>query len=104
VEFGLELRAGIGLHVGIAVIGSITTESQSLQFLGDIGNVAAKLEEQCKQFVCTLVASVEALKWVTSDTAGIDTAFVHIAGKQDAIEIAAFRDRGALERLMTAYQ
>ena len=49
-ELGAPLRIGIGLHVGVSVVGLIATRrSQSLQFLGDTGNIAGKLEQQTKQ-------------------------------------------------------
>jgi len=43
-DLPVPLKVGIGIHVGTAVVGWISDgASQSLQFLGDTGNVAAKL-------------------------------------------------------------
>ncbi len=101
-ELGAPLRIGIGLHVGVSVVGLIATrESQSLQFLGDTGNIAAKLEQQTKQLDCTMVASLAALNLV-SPGARIDTKAISIPGKEDPIDVATFRDARDLERLLSS--
>jgi adenylate cyclase len=102
-ELRAPLRIGIGIHVGTAVVGLVRTgESQSLQFLGDTGNVAAKLEAQSKELDCTLVASVAALTLVAPGTALMETHIVAIAGKADPIKVAIFRDKRELERILSS--
>ena len=97
------LRVGIGVHVGLAVVGLVRTgESQSLQFLGDTGNVAAKLEAQSKELDCTLVASVAALDLVAPGRTQVRTNSVAIAGKADPIKVAVFRDKRELERILSS--
>ena len=55
-ELEAPLRIGIGIHAGTAVVGLVRTgETQALQFLGDTGNVAAKLEAKTKDLGCTAV-------------------------------------------------
>jgi adenylate cyclase len=96
------LRIGIGIHVGTAVIGLVrTSESQSLQFLGDTGNIAAKLEAHSKQLGCTLVASAAALHLVTSDATHIELTPIAIPGKNDPIDVAVFRSKGDLQRILS---
>jgi len=102
-ELEAPLRIGIGIHVGMAVVGLVsTTESQSLQFLGDTGNTAAKLEAQSKELHCTLVASVTALDLVAPGRSDVETATVAIAGKGDPVEVAVFRHKSELERVFSA--
>jgi adenylate cyclase len=102
-ELDAPLRIGIGIHVGIAVVGMVRTdESQSLQFLGDTGNVAAKLEAQSKQFDCTLVTSVKALTMVAPGTTRVKTNVVAIAGKTDPVEVAVFRNKSELEQILSS--
>jgi adenylate cyclase len=102
-ELRAPLRIGIGVHVGTAVVGLVRTgESQSLQFLGDTGNVAAKLEAQSKELDCTLVASVVALDLVAPSTTQVQTNSVAIAGKADPIRVAVFRDKRELERILSS--
>ena len=101
-ELGAPLRAGIGLHVGLSVVGLIATrESQSLQFLGDTGNIAAKLEAQTKQLDCTVVASLDALKLLVPEPS-LDVKTVSISGKAEPIAVVAFKERGDLQRLLSA--
>jgi adenylate cyclase len=98
-ELAEPLRIGIGLHIGLAVVGMIgSAEHRSLQFLGDTGNVAAKLEEQTKPLDCTLVASTAAVAHIALPPAG--TAVVSIGGRE--IAVAVFRERGELQRLLRA--
>lgn len=100
-ELRVPLRIGIGIHVGTAVVGLVRTgESQSLQFLGDTGNVAAKLEAQTKELNCTLVASAAALSLVAPGNTHIQTNTVAIAGKAAPIQVAIFRDKRELERIL----
>jgi len=102
-ELKAPLRIGIGIHVGVAVVGLVSiSESQSLQFLGDTGNVAAKLEAQSKQLDCTLVASVAALNMVAPGTTYIETNIVAIAGKTDPVVVAVFRNKSELEQILSS--
>jgi adenylate cyclase len=100
-ELEAPLRIGIGIHVGMAVVGLVSvSEAQSLQFLGDTGNVAAKLEAQSKELGCTLVASVAALNMAGRGTTHIETNIVPIAGKTDPVEVAVFRRKSDLKQIL----
>jgi adenylate cyclase len=98
-ELKAPIRAGIGIHAGVAILGWVSIgTSQSLQFLGDIGNVAAKLESQSKPLDCTLVASVAALKLAVSME--VDTTEITLSGQNQPISAAAFKTRNELQRLL----
>ncbi len=98
-ELGGPLRVGMGLHLGVAVVGMIgSAEHRSLQFLGDTGNVAAKLEEQTEPLDCTLVASTAAVARIALPA--VATTVVSIAGRE--IPVAVFRQRGELQDLVSA--
>jgi adenylate cyclase len=102
-ELQVPLRIGIGIHVGTAVVGLVrTSETQSLQFLGDTGNVAAKLEAKSKELGCTLVVSLAALHSVARHASWVETRVVAIPGKSDPLEIAAFKNKSELERVLVA--
>jgi adenylate cyclase len=104
-ELEAPLRVGIGIHFGMAVVGLVSTsESQSLQFLGDTGNIAAKLEAQSKHLDCTLVASVAALNSIAPDMTHIATSAVAIAGTTDPVKVAVFRHKSELERILSSLQ
>jgi len=54
------MRFGIGVHSGRSVLGSIVLSgAPSLQFLGDTGNVAARLQDLSKELGATAVISQE---------------------------------------------
>jgi adenylate cyclase len=98
-ELGAPLRVGMGLNVGVAVVGLIgSADHRSLQFLGDAGNVAAKLEEESKALDCVLVASTAALVRTGLPTAGLKTTVVLIAERE--FPVAMFRQRDDLHQLL----
>jgi adenylate cyclase len=102
-ELEAPLRIGIGIHAGPAVVGLVRTgETQVLQFLGDTGNVAAKLEAKTKDLGCTVVVSLAALNWVVRHAGWLEPRAVAIPGKSNTIEIAAFKDTSELERVLAA--
>jgi adenylate cyclase len=95
------LRFGIGLHVGEAVVGwRHGVDSRSLQFLGDTGNVAAKLEAETKRHGCTLIASMAAINSIVADTGGLTTLSIRLAGKDEPVAAAQFRTSDELERIV----
>jgi len=101
-ELPKPLRIGIGIHVGTSVVGWISDDgAPSLQFLGDTGNVAAKLEGCSKTFECTLVASSNAVASALLDTTVFEKATVKIAGRAEAMSVMLVRHRVDLERFLT---
>ena len=96
-ELAAPLRIGIGLHAGPAVVGWLPTGGTgSLQFLGDTGNVAAKLEGETKQMDCTLIISLATLA-----LAGLRATFIRtvtIAG--NPVEVAPLQHSDELDRLL----
>ena len=102
-ELAAPLRFGMGLHAGQAVVGKVSGVGPgSLQFLGDAGNFAAKLEAETKRLDCTLVASLAAISPIAPAGAALDTVDVSIAGKPDAVPAAAFRSIDDLEQFLGA--
>ena len=58
IEITQPLAFGIGMHSGIAAVGSILVLGRpSVMFLGDTGNVAARLEAMTKELQCTVIVS-----------------------------------------------
>jgi len=100
-ELSAPLRVGMGLHFGIAVVGVIgSDEHRSLQFLGDTGNIAAKLEEQSRPLDCVLVASTAALARLASPAVGAKMTAVAIADRE--IRVALFRQQTELQSLLAS--
>ncbi len=105
-EIASPLRFGIGVHNGPSVVGPIgLPDRTSLQFLGDTGNVAARLESLTKEMDCTAIVSTETLsaaEWPQPDWPCAD---VEIRGRDTAMSVflisrcdqfAAFRRRPTL--------
>ena len=100
-ELQVPLRIGIGLHVGMAVVGMISTGGAgSLQFLGDTGNLAAKLEAETKRWDCIMIASAQAAALVAPDRPDIETRALSIPGKEANVPAVLFRTRDHLDRLL----
>ncbi len=99
-ELSGGLRFGIGVHTGLSVVGTVGLPGErSVQFLGDTGNVAAKLEGLTKETKCTMIVSA-----ATVAAAGISIpdwrrADLAIPGKVDPAPAYLIFDRGGLASL-----
>jgi len=101
-ELSEPLRIGIGLHVGVAVVGTEWTGGlEGMPFLGDTGNVAARLEAQTKNLGATLVASREAMRTAAETPAALTFIPVLLSGKQEPVEVACFRRSEELRSLVS---
>jgi adenylate cyclase len=102
-EFGptlpAQLRMGLGIHMGPAVLGRVGGRSGGLTALGDSVNIASRLESLNKEFGTTLVISDAALRasgLVIAEAGTHDVAVrgrgetltVHVATRLDALEEA----------------
>jgi adenylate cyclase len=87
-EIASPLAFGIGVHQGSSVVGPVgLPDRTSLQFLGDTGNMAARLESLTKQMNCTAIVSVEtvtAARWPRADWRRAD---VDIRGRDAAMPV-----------------
>ncbi len=100
-EISEPLRIGIGLHVGVAVVGiNWRGGIDGAPFLGDTGNVAARLEAQTKRLEATVVASKEAVQLVADNNYLPAFSTVMLAGKQEPVEAARFQKNGELRELL----
>ena len=100
-EISEPLRIGIGLHVGVAVVGiNWSGGIDGAPFLGDTGNVAARLEAQTKRLEATVVASKEAVQLVADNNDLPAFSTVMLAGKQEPVEAARFQKNAELRELL----
>jgi len=62
-DLGGALKVGIGVHSGLSVVGRVGLPGQtSIQFLGDTGNIASRLEGLTKKTACTMIVSATTLQ------------------------------------------
>jgi adenylate cyclase len=104
-EIGAPLRFGIGLHTGPAVVGSITFgDRQSLQFLGETGNIAARLEGLTKDQACTMLVSQASLKLAgVASLAAMSATVLALRGAEGlALAALPFHTVAALEAALAA--
>jgi adenylate cyclase len=87
-EIESALRFGVGLHSGPAVVGLVGTQGHtSLQFLGDTGNVAARLQGLTKEMNCTLIVSAATLHAAQWESPNWRRAEVDIRGHDAAMPV-----------------
>jgi adenylate cyclase len=102
-EIASPLHFGIGVHQGAAVVGPVELPDRtSLQFLGDTGNMAARLESLTKEMNCTTIISTETLTatgWRPSDCR---QAKVDIRGRDTTLSVLLIDRRDQLAAIRGA--
>ena len=88
-DFAEELGAlkfGIGLHTGLSVIGKVGLPGQtSIQFLGDTGNIASRLESLTKETACTMIVSASTIAAAGMSPPRWLTAHLEICGRSEPL-------------------
>jgi adenylate cyclase len=93
-ELATPLRIGIGIHYGPSVVGwALEGNAPPLQFLGETGSIAAKLEEQTKHLRCTLAVTTAAISAAGLHTHDIQVINVAVPGKPDGLPVARFDNK-----------
>lgn len=100
------LGVGIGIHAGLAVVGALGgalggapghAEAESMQFIGDTGNVAARLEELTKELGATVIVSdAAAVAARCRDLDRLDRRDVAIRGREGTLTVHLARRRADL--------
>lgn len=96
-ELSAPLRIGIGLHAGVAIVGTMGPPAAPIvSAIGDTINSAARLESLSKTFGCTLVVSVDTLRFagIAPPDAGVQR--VEVRGKSQQIDVLPLEDPGTL--------
>ena len=91
------LRFGIGIHAGISVVGISRANWQaSVQFLGDTGNVASRLERLSKEAGRPVVLSRRVADLAALAVAPDDLRRVALDGRQSEIDVVLVERRNHL--------
>jgi adenylate cyclase len=101
-EFDYPLRFGAGCHLGLAVIGELASR-HTTQFLGEVGNIAARLEGLTKSLGCTIIVSRSVVERAGLEMPKIETHRVEIRNVTAEIEMIAIRSPQELDDLILAH-
>jgi adenylate cyclase len=87
------LRIGIGIHAGVAIVGTMgPPQAPIYSAIGDMVNTAARLEGMTKAYDCVLVISAAALREAGVDPQDAVEHQVRVRGKNERLAVYAVAD------------
>jgi adenylate cyclase len=96
-ELAAPLRIGIGVHAGMAIVGSMGPPAAPIvSAIGDTINSAARLESLTKEFGCTLVVSLETLRFAGIAPPDVGVRRVEVRGRAGQLEVLPVEDPATL--------
>lgn len=102
-DLGQPLRAGIGIHAGDAIVGTMGPPATPLlSALGDTVNVAARLEAETKRHHCEVVVSSACAKAAGVDLSRFPQHTVTVRGRDQPVTYHAVVDPAELAALLAA--
>ena len=100
-DLGQPLRAGIGIHAGDAIVGTMGPPATPLlSALGDTVNVASRLEAETKRRRCMLVVSSACADAGAVDLSRFPRHTVTVRGRSEPVTYHAIDDPAALSELI----
>ena len=92
-ELAEPLRIGIGMHAGVAIVGTMgPPEAPIHSAIGDNINIAARFEGMTKAYGCVLVVSAETLRHARVDPKDAPLHQVRVRGRTERIAVYAVSD------------
>ena len=96
-DLGEPLRAGISIHAGEAIVGTMGPPATPLlSALGDTVNVAARLEAETKRHHCVLVVSSACARAAEVDLTAFPQHTTTVRGRSEPVTYYAIADPAAL--------
>ena len=100
-DLGEPLRAGIGIHAGDAIVGTMGPPATPLlSALGDTVNVAARLEAETKRRGCALVVSAACARAAAVDLSRFPVHTVTVRGRREPVTYHAVHDAAGLAAVL----
>ena len=85
-ELREPLRIGIGLHCGVAIVGTMGPPgAPNYSAIGDCVNAAARLQFESKEYQCVLIVSAEVLEHSDIEPGRIPRQQIALGGKQKSV-------------------
>ena len=93
------LRIGIGVHAGVAIVGTMgPPQAPIYSAIGDMVNTAARLENMTKAFACSLVVSEVVLREAGVEPGDAPRHQVRVRGKTERLAVYAVSDPRTLNQ------
>jgi adenylate cyclase len=103
-DLAQPLRIGIGLHAGVAIVGTMgPPEAPIYSAIGDMVNTAARLENMTKAFACTLVVSDYVLDEARMQPGSGARHQVRVRGRNERLAVYAVNDPRTLNQKQTTF-
>jgi adenylate cyclase len=97
-EFKEPLRLGVGLHAGNVILGELGWgQTVGLTVIGDVVNVASRLETACKELGAEAVVSAEVFRLAGIDPP-VDPMSFEVRGRRTSIQVVAVSRLSDLDR------
>src|SRR5688572_4636909 len=104
VDLDEPLRIGIGIHAGIAIVGTMgPPDAPIYSAIGDMVNTAARLEGMTKAYGCVLVVSADALRQAGIEAGDAPLHQVRVRGKNERLAVYAVDDPRKLIQGQTTF-
>jgi len=101
-DLGGALKIGIGVHTGVSVVGPVGLPGErSIQFLGDTGNIASRLESLTKELMCTMIVSASTVVAAGVTSPGWRRTNLEIRGLSEPLPAFLISDRDELASAMS---
>jgi adenylate cyclase len=92
-ELAEPLRIGIGMHAGVAIVGTMgPPEAPIHSAIGDTVNIAARLEGMTKAYHCVLVVSADTLAEAGVEPKEAPLHQVRVRGRRERLAVYALAD------------